>query len=375
MHVVEVLSRIYDVEVISVAPADRSKLEDSFAVDLSRARFRQDSDCKIGLALGRRQRWQAHLRLAALCRNYDLVLSNSFEVPEVCYGRRGILINHSTVTQRLRLHDRPPGLLSMLTSQGRSQHDIYKRVYSWTKVVTNSEYTRKSFQNYWQRDSTVIYPPVSIPPSVDDSQRAPLIVGCGFFSALRGEDQQIVCGIKRQDLLIEAFRRLHERGAAGIRLLLIGHHNGDADTEILLEKLRNQAAGLPVEFRINVPHRELVAIFAQARLFWQATGFGKDQDAETGAVETFGMAMVEALGSRCVALAYHAGGAGEILDTVDPGLLWTSLEQLCEKSAALLADEASWANSAGRARARALDFGAARFEAAWFKTVAEVWHG
>jgi len=373
MRVVQALSQSFPLDVITGHSVDQAKIENAFNVDLHRVRFIEMNPCSLPLDLSRIERWRRHFQLRRRLGAYHLTILNTFTLPDACYSKTGILMSHSTVTDSLKLQEgrqsRPP--LAFLTSEGRAQIDIRHRVGSWTEVVTNSQFTRSSFQEFWQKDSVVIYPPVESRGHLELRHRPRRIVGCGFFSGQRDAAGRLHCGLKRQDILIEAFRRLCSK-VQNVELLLTGHYVESEANAQLLEQLGRAAEGLPVRFLLNVPHDSLVEEFSKARLFWQATGFGCESSEQVGLVETFGMAMVEAMGCGCVPLAYSAGGAKEVVGPVDRRCVWTTVDELCLHSAVLLENEEDYLASAERSRRRADEFSSEKFEERWIKLVSNL---
>ena len=148
------------------------------------------------------------------------------------------------------------------------------------KFIANSEFVAKRIKKYYQRDSTVIYPPVntgqfSISPEIGDYY---VIV-----SRLRP--------YKRVDIAIKAFNQLR------IPLKIVG--SGEEEV-----KLKKMAKG-NIEFLgelSNVRRNEVIA---------KAKAFIHPQE------EDFGIAAVEAMAAGRPVIAYKSGGAMEtVIDGV-----------------------------------------------------------
>lgn len=154
-------------------------------------------------------------------------------------------------------------------------------------LIANSEVTQARIKKYYHRPSTVIHPPVDIerftpPPSGERS---------GYV--LWGRHVPY----KRFDLAIEACNQL------GIPLTIIG---SGPDTE-RLKKL----AGPTIEFTGRVSDEELVARAHKAKGFL----FPNEED--------FGISAAEAIAAGTPVIAYAKGGALDIVQDGETGVLFS----------------------------------------------------
>ncbi|MBD3280309.1 glycosyltransferase [Candidatus Dojkabacteria bacterium] len=172
-------------------------------------------------------------------------------------------------------------------------------------VVANSKNIQNKIKTVYQRDSQLIYPPVGI----DD------LLG---LSKQSKQDYFLTIGrlyeYKRVDLIVEAFSQLDEK------LVVIG----DGPQRKNLEEI----SGKNVEFRGFVDEDVKIKLLQKAKGFVFA------------AEEDFGIVMVEALAAGTPVIAYHKGGASEIVEDGINGLLFqeqnrdsikTSLEKFREQ--------------------------------------------
>jgi glycosyltransferase involved in cell wall biosynthesis len=145
--------------------------------------------------------------------------------------------------------------------------------------IAISEEVRRRIAKVYQRDSTIIYPPVDT---------------CRFEPASKVDDYYLIVGrlvpYRRIDLLIEAFNQMG-------RPLVIAGNGRDRER---LEAM----AGPNVSFLGYVPDAELPALMARCRAFL----FPGEED--------FGIAPLQAMAAGRPVIAYAAGGA---LETVVPG--------------------------------------------------------
>ncbi len=152
--------------------------------------------------------------------------------------------------------------------------------------IAISQYIARRIQKFYGRTpAAVIYPPVEV-------ER---------FSPSTGVDDYYLvvsrfAPYKRVDLVVEAFNRL------GRRLVVVG----GGEQESYLRKI----AGPSIEFKTGVSDDELVRWLAGARGLIHA------------AEEDFGINMVESLASGRPVVAYGVGGAAEIVDHGNTGVLF-----------------------------------------------------
>ena len=99
---------------------------------------------------------------------------------------------------------------------------------------------------------------------------------------------------KHQDILIDAFRELSPI-IPGWKLGLAGGSSSDE----WLEKLKQKAAGLRVEFATNVSHTGLSDLYQKATIYWHAAGYVVDEVKNPELTEHFGISTVEAISAGC----------------------------------------------------------------------------
>ncbi len=159
--------------------------------------------------------------------------------------------------------------------------------------IANSKFIQERIKKYYDRESTVIYPPV-------DTKGYPLVDNKKPYFIILGRLRPY----KRMDLAIRAFNRL------GMQLIVAG----DGEERAHLEKI----AGDTIRFVGDVSDEEKKSLLAHA------SGFIHPQE------EDFGIALVEAMAAGTPVIAYDAGGARETVIEGKTGLFfeeqtWQSL--------------------------------------------------
>ena len=179
------------------------------------------------------------------------------------------------------------------------QYD-YKTAQRVNYFIANSEETARRVQKFYRRDSTVIYPPVSVPETETESKTPRSY----YLSVGR------LAWAKRTDVIIEAANALK------LPLKIVGVGPEEAHLK--------EIAGPTVEFLGAVSDDELQALYRGAK----ATIFcALDED--------FGMVPVESMGFGTPVVALRQGGAVETVLDGKTGILFD------EPTAASL--QAAWA--------------------------------
>ncbi|MGH9151695.1 MAG: glycosyltransferase family 4 protein [Acidimicrobiales bacterium] len=202
-----------------------------------------------------------------------------------------------------------------------------RRALAGYRLVVYSSFAQAWVRRRWGGDATVLPPPVRL-GRYQPEAKSPCILSVGRFFP-QGHS-------KRQDVLVEAYKRLPDAVREGWPLVLAGGCTGDAVSARYLADLRRAAAGHDVHFAVNVPQAELEDLYRRASLFWHATGYGRPPD-RPEAAEHFGLATVEAMSYGCVPMVYADGGQTEIVRS-GHGMLWTTTEELVDMTGRLVQD-------------------------------------
>lgn len=194
-----------------------------------------------------------------------------------------------------------------------------------SSVVCNSGFTKRFIDKEFGVDSVVIYPPIEV-DLFKPSEKENIILAVGRFSQL--------LQAKRQDVLIEVFKKMVDDGLADWQLVLIG--GADVGSTGYLEKLKSQSRGYPIEVLENLPFEKVQDFYGKAKIFWNASGFGIDENTQPEKVEHFGMVVVEAMASGCVPIVAGKGGIKEIINEGKTGFFWNKNEELAAQTKKLI---------------------------------------
>ena len=199
----------------------------------------------------------------------------------------------------------------------------------FSKIVCNSQFTTKFYQNLIPSKINVLYPPVDVDKFESAEDKKNIILSVGRFDN--------ILNAKKQDILIDAFKKLfEEEKVAGWRLVLAGGSLSKPNENSYLKYLKEKTAGLPIDFIINPSFTELKDVYSKSKIYWHAAGYGVDENIHPENTEHFGMTVVEAMASGLVPVVIAKGGIPEIIyDGID-GYLWTTIDELVLKTKSLI---------------------------------------
>lgn len=108
-----------------------------------------------------------------------------------------------------------------------------------------------------------------------------------------------------------------------------------------------------MKLHVNISSGRLAALCRDAALYWRATGLDAPLVERPAAAERFGITVLEAVSAGCMPLAFNAGGPREVVSHGVDGMLCSTLDELADSSARLLAPGADRVREAmGHAAAR-----------------------
>ncbi len=220
-------------------------------------------------------------------------------------------------------------------------------------IICNSEFTKSYIDSKFQVNSKVVYPPVDFLPATNVVKEN-IILHVGRF----GLSPEGV-NYKKQDSMIIAFKQMVQKGFLGWRfVMVISVRDKDKEKTSVLKKL---AKDFPIEIIENPSHEKLWELYHKAKIYWHASGFGEDLQKYPEKAEHFGIATAEAMGAREVPIVINAGGQPEIVRNGESGFLWSTLEELQEKTIKLAKNEALLERMAKNAYIRSQKFTGERF--------------
>lgn len=213
------------------------------------------------------------------------------------------------------------------------------------KIISNSHYVARYIDKTFGLKSSILYPPVdSIPPT--KKQKENIILTVGRFT--RGMN------MKKQEILIDAFKKLYDKGLKGWKFILLGGML--PKDKNFVESLRKESEGYPIELYENASHKEIVDFYQKAKIYWHGAGIDEDLKQFPERAEHFGITTVEAMSTHAVPISFAGGGQTEIIENNKNGLLWKTQNELEEKTLLLINNSSLWQKISNAAYERSLSF-------------------
>ncbi len=185
------------------------------------------------------------------------------------------------------------------------------------KVICNSFFTKKYIDQSFGIDSAVVHPPIDV-KQFKPKKKENMILYVGRFSKLTQS--------KRQDILIQSFKKLYDKNNQNWKLVLAG--GVEIGVGNFLNELQKMSDGYPVTFMKSPSFKQLQELYGKAKVFWSAAGYGENQAKSPQRMEHFGMTVVESMSAGAVPVVFNGGGFPEIVVSHENGFLWNEPQEL-----------------------------------------------
>ncbi len=197
-----------------------------------------------------------------------------------------------------------------------------------TKIICNSHFTENIIQQTYQTNkTTTLHPPVNTLKYNPNAEKKQTILSVSRFDNILHS--------KRQDILITAFKKLHDLHPE-YKLILAGGSKQTESKNKYIKELKETANGYPVEFCINPSSDKLASLYNLSEFFWHAAGYGVDEFSDPERTEHFGIVFVEAQSAGTIPFGVDKGGIREIITPGINGFVYSSLDELVLQTSHLI---------------------------------------
>lgn len=201
------------------------------------------------------------------------------------------------------------------------------KIRSWKTIFCYSEFMAYIIKKRLGKTAHPLFVPIS-DQIQEKTDKKNMILSVGrFFQQLHN---------KKQLEMVEVFEEMVKEGTH-TTLTLVG--SIDPGGEAYLEKVKEASKKLPVKIINNATSEELQKLYAQAKIYWHATGFGENLVNYPEKAEHFGVTTIEAMAHGCVPIVFNGGGQPEIVTHKKTGFLWHTKEEIKKYTREILSDE------------------------------------
>lgn len=200
-----------------------------------------------------------------------------------------------------------------------------------SKIVCNSQFTKKFIDRKFNANSYVLYPPATISTG-KVLEKENLILTVGRFSLLpNGTD------FKKLAVLIDSFKKFQRKRLKGWKMAIVTSVN--EEDEKYFVKLKKRLKRVDIKFYKNADHATIMSLYSKAKIYWHASGYKEDLEKHPERAEHFGISTVEAMSHGAVPIVINAGGQPEIVKDNENGFLWESEDELIKKTHKVAVDK------------------------------------
>jgi len=221
-------------------------------------------------------------------------------------------------------------------------------------VICNSLFTKNHIDKTFGIKSQVLYPPSSGEYTLQTIKKRNMILSVGRYGKLPDGTT-----FKKQEFIIETFKKLLKKGLKQWKLILVISFK-EEDTENV-KMLKKSTEGFPIQIIENADNVVLQKLYGEAKIYWHAAGFGENLTAHPEMAEHFGIATVQAMEAGAVPVVINAGGQKEIVTQDKNGYLWNSQEECMGQTISVIKNKHVWERLSKDAREKAKDFSMGTF--------------
>lgn len=205
---------------------------------------------------------------------------------------------------------------------------------SYDIMMANSSYTQRWIKEILKKDSVLLLPPIDTDEFVAAKTKKNIILNVGrFFAETEGSHN------KKHPQMIKVFKELCDEGLTNWEFHLCGGSHPEAIHQKYLAQVKKLAKGYPVFIHDDCPFQELKKLYAEAKIYWHAAGYGEDERKNPDKFEHFGMTTAEAMSAGAIPVVINKAGQIETVRHKVSGYRWNNMDELKEYTMKVANDE------------------------------------
>lgn len=225
------------------------------------------------------------------------------------------------------------------------------KLRSWNTKICYSEFVKNIVDPWWGTKLNILPPGIAV-DKYKPLKKENIILSVGrFFPSPH---------CKKQDFLVRIFKEMVDCGLANWKLILCG--GVDNNGREYFKYVKSLVESYPIDLYPNIEGKLLKTFYGQSEIYWHAAGFGEDIIIHPERAEHFGITTIEAMACGAVPVVIGLGGQKEIVNNGVNGFLWTSENELKEKTMMIIKDEKLKSSLSNKAILKSKDFSLEVFE-------------
>lgn len=197
-----------------------------------------------------------------------------------------------------------------------------KFLETYHKIIAISEYSKEWIKRFWNKDSTILFPPVDI-DNFRSGIKKKIILSVGRFFPEHHNKKQLELAEIFKELITE-----YPDDMKGYTLYLVGGLDRKPGHLKYVERIKEVSKNYPINIITNMEWSKLIKLFAESYIFWHASGMGENEEIHPEKFEHFGITTVEAMAAGCIPVVINRGGQKEIINDKYNGFLFENREEL-----------------------------------------------
>src|SRR3990167_6701876 len=226
----------------------------------------------------------------------------------------------------------------------------------WGVKTTHSYFCKNALERIWKIKINFVHHGAVDTKLFKPKSKKNLILSVGRFISPEGGKH-----CKRQDFLVTTFKKMCDAGLKGWELVLTGAVEKGEDNFNYLKSVKKLAKGYPIKFHLDADFDQLLADYGKSKIYWHATGYGKDEKTDPQVFEHFGISTIEAMAAGAVPVVIAKGGQPEIVNDGQNGMLWRDQGQLVRQTLSLINNDRRRQQLSKAARKRSENFSLTKF--------------